>query len=322
MLLNFDLSKCFAELIFAFLKRKDMIRKFLITIFVATFFTSVVVAQVDTLRARIERILASKNAHVGVAITGLDGFDTLSINGSGHFPLQSVFKFPIALAVLDKVDQGSLSLSQKILVTKADLLQNTWSPLREKYPQGNIKIPLSEILQYTVSQSDNNGCDILLRLIKGTKVVNDYIHKKGIKDIAIVFNEEEMHKEWNVQFSNWITPKASNDLLKLFYDRKILSSKSHDFLWKIMTATSTGTERIKGQLPQGTQVAHKTGTSDTNKEGVTAAVNDVGIVTLPNGKHFAISVFVSDSKENNKTNEKIISDISKLTWDYFANKNR
>jgi beta-lactamase class A len=298
-----------------------MIRKFLIPLLLFTFFTSAAFAQVDSLRAGIERSLASKNAHVGVAVTALDSFDTLSIHGAQHFPMQSVFKFPIAMAVLNEVDKRRLSLNQKILITKADLLPRTWSPLREKYPNGNVRIPLSEILQYTVSQSDNNGCDILLRLIKGTKIVNDYIHKKGIKEIAIVFNEEEMHKEWNVQFSNWITPKASNDLLKLFYDRKILSAKSRDFLWKIMMETSTGNDRIKGQLPTGTKVAHKTGTSDTNNEGVTAAINDVGIVTLPNGKHFAISVFVSDSKENNKTNEKIISDISKLAWDYFVSKN-
>ena len=71
-------------------------------------------------------------------------------------------------------------------------------------------------------------------------------------------------------------------------------------------------------MPKETSVAHKTGTSDTNEEGLTIATNDVGIVTLPNGKHFAISVFVSNSKESSDTNSKIISDISKLAWDYFT----
>jgi beta-lactamase class A len=85
-----------------------------------------------------------------------------------------------------------------------------------------------------------------------------------------------------------------------------------------MCETSTGKERIKGQLPTGTLVAHKTGTSGTNAQGITAAINDIGIVTLPNGNHFVISVYVSNSKENTQTNEKIISDISKLVWDYFV----
>ncbi|MEO9020762.1 MAG: serine hydrolase [Ginsengibacter sp.] len=139
----------------------------------------------------------------------------------------------------------------------------------------------------------------------------------GIEDVAIEFNEEEMHKAWEVQFSNWTTPKASSLLLKLFYERRILSKKSFEFLWKIMSETSTGTQRIKGQLPKGTVVVHKTGTSDTNEDGVTAAINDIGIVILPNGKYFAISVFVSNSKENNGTNERIISEVSKLAWNYF-----
>ena len=89
-----------------------------------------------------------------------------------------------------------------------------------------------------------------------------------------------------------------------------------------MLETTSGKNRIKGQLPRGTLVAHKTGTSDTNEKGVTAAINDIGIVTLPNGKHFAISILVSNSKEKYETNEKIISGISKLAWDYFIQKTK
>ena len=272
----------------------------------------------DSLRQKIERIVSTKNADIGVSISGIEDHDTLSVNSNRHFPLQSVFKFHIALAVLNEVDRDKLFLDKEIPVTKTDLLPDTWSPLREKYPNGDINISLAEILKYTVSQSDNNGCDILLRLIGGPKIVNDYIHKLGIKEVAIAASEEEMRKAWNVQFSNWTTPAAATELLKLFYEGKILSEKSHEYLWKLMAETSTGKERIKGWLPTGTLVAHKTGTSDTNEQGITAAVNDIGIVTLPSGKHFAISVFVSNSKENDETNEKIIADISKLTWDYFA----
>ena len=85
-----------------------------------------------------------------------------------------------------------------------------------------------------------------------------------------------------------------------------------------MRENETGKNRLKGQLPEGTVVAHKTGSSGTNKTtGITAAVNDIGIVFLPNGEHFFISVFVSNSKEDFDTNEKIIADISKAAWDYF-----
>ncbi len=277
-------------------------------------------AQTKILRQKILSILSTKKAEVGVSIYGLESKDTISINGNKHLPMQSVFKFHIALAVLHEVDKGKLSLTQKIYISKEDLMPDTWSPIREKYPDGNVKLPLSEILQYTVSQSDNNGCDILLKLIGGTKAVNDYIHKAGIKDVSIKATEAEAAKAWDVQFNNWTTPLAATKLLKTFYEQKIVSKKSFGFLWKAMLETSTGPDRIKGELPPGTLVAHKTGSSGTNKEGITSATNDIGIVTLPNGKHFIISVFVTNSKENADANEKIIADISKAAWDYFVNK--
>ncbi len=74
-------------------------------------------------------------------------------------------------------------------------------------------------------------------------------------------------------------------------------------------------------MPKSTIIAHKTGTSGTNeKSGIAAATNDIGIVFLPNGKHYFISVFIANSTENSETNEKIIADISILTWNYFISK--
>ena len=296
------------------MKKIFLISSILFSIFITSAF-----AQTDSLRNRIKKIITTKKADIGVTIYGFENKDTLSINGNKHFPMQSVFKFHIALAVLNEVDKGRLSLDQEVYIKHSDLLLKIWSPLREDFPNGDIKLRLSEILSYTVSKSDNNGCDILLRLIGGVKTVQNYIDSLGLKDFSIQASEEEMAKEWNVQFSNWTTPISSLQLLKKFYDRKILSKTSCDYLWKILVETSTGVHRIKGQLPPNTQVAHKTGTSDTNKEGLTAAVNDIGIVTLPNGKHFAICVFVSNTLENIETNEKIIADITKLYWDYLVN---
>lgn len=274
-------------------------------------------SQINLLRQEIENITTAKKAHIGVAVYGIETNDTLSFNGEEHFPMQSVFKFHIALAVLHQVDQGKLSLDQKIFIKKSELPAGTWSPLQKEYPEGNVTLSLRKILLYTVSQSDNNGCDILLRILGGPKFVNDYIHSIGIKDVSIKASEKEMHKAWNVQFSNWTTPICATKLLLKFYEGKILSQKSEDFLMQIMKGTSTGGKRIRGLLPPGTIVAHKTGTSDTNVEGITAAINDIGIVTLPGGKHFAISIFVSNSKENEEENEKIIANISKAAWDYF-----
>jgi beta-lactamase class A/beta-lactamase class A VEB len=121
-------------------------------------------------------------------------------------------------------------------------------------------------------------------------------------------------------FLNWTTPKTANQVLSEFYrnDKKFLSKKSYEFIWNVMKATQTGKARLKGLLPEGTVVAHKTGYSGTNKQGIMAAVNDIGIVFLPNGRHFYISVFVTNSRENLDTNEKIIAEIAKVAWEHFV----
>lgn len=277
----------------------------------------------DSLRQQIEKIVSTKNAIVGVSIIGNHEKDTISLNGEKHFPLQSVFKFHIALAVLSQIDKGKLKLHQKIKIEKKDLLPDLYSPIREAYPNGAI-LPISKILEYTVSLSDNVGCDVLLKLIGGPKVVEDYFVEHQIKDLSIKLNEEQQQANWDLQFQNWTTPAAGNEVLAKFYynKNKLLSQKTYDFIWKVMRATETGVNRLKGQLPKGTIVAHKTGSSGTNKEGLTAAVNDIGMVFLPNGDYFFISVFVTDSKENAATNEKIIADIAKVAWDYFIAKQK
>ena len=233
--------------------------------------------------------------------------------------MQSVFKFHIALAVLSQVDKGRLSLDQKMKIEKKDLLPGLHSPLREKYPNG-ATLPLAEIISYTVSNSDNVGCDALLRLLGGPQAVEKYFARNGFKDISIKINEEVMQHNWDLQFQNRTTPKAASNVLEAYYhnQEKLLSPKSYDFVWKEMRENETGKNRLKGLLPEGTVVAHKTGSSGKNKTtGITAAVNDIGIVFLPNGEYFFISVFVSNSKEDFDTNEKIIADIAKAAWDYF-----
>lgn len=296
-----------------------MKRTLLFISFVLTILSGCYNSNINSLESKISALLKSKNATVGVAIQGIENKESLQINGDKHFPMQSVFKFHIALAILNEVDNRKLKLEQEVFINKGDLLPNTWSPIREKYPDGDVKLTLAEIIKYTVAWSDNNGCDILLRMIGGPKEVEKYVKKIGIDDIAISYNEEEMHKNWNAQFSNWTTPKAATDLLVLFYTNKVLADSTTRFLLKTMVETATGKNKIRGQLPEGTIVAHKTGSSGTNDEGITAASNDIGIVTLPNGNHFAVSVFVSNSRETEETNEKIISDIAKTAWAYFQN---
>ena len=273
-------------------------------------------AQKAELKKEISKITEGKKATVAVSVLGIDfPFQYNNNNAEKKLPMQSVFKYHIALAVLDLVDQGKLSLDQKVFIKKSELLPNTWSPIREKNPEGNFEMPISELIEYSVAMSDNVGCDVLLRLIGGPKVVHDFLISKGAKDTQIVYNEEIMQSAWKNQYENYTTMKSATRLLKDFYKGKILSKKSTEFLLAVMYRTSTGLNKIVEQLPKSAKVAHKTGSSGKNDAGLTGAENDIAIITLPNGKTYAIAIFVSDSMETWEVNCKMISDISKVVFE-------
>ena len=281
---------------------------------------SLVYASPGPLQTQIERLINGRKATVGVSIHEFGSQQTLVINGDKQMPMQSVYKLHLALAVLNEVDKGRFTLTQKMHVKKSDLIPGLHSPMGEDYPNGGVDLPLADIIRYMVADSDGSACDYLFRLLGGPGKVNDFIHHLGITDVAIQNTEEMMQARgnWAVQYTNWTTPKAMLRLLELIYQRKILSPARHDFLWKVMVGTTTGENRLKKLLPPGTVVAHKTGTSGTNAEGLTGAVNDVGFIALPNGRYMAISVFVMNSTESMETNERIIADIAKVAYDHFA----
>lgn len=282
-------------------------------------FSAIVVAfpmfsQNEVLRNKIQKIIQGKDATVGVALI-VDGKDTLTINNNFRYPTQSVYKFHLALAVLDYLNKNNLTLDHQLYVKKGDLLPNTHSPLRDDYPQGEMYLSVADIIRYTVSKSDNNGCDILFRLVGGTAVVDRYIRGLGLSEFAIAATEEEMHGPWEVQYTNWSTPYTAAQALEIFRTQDILPQPFHDFLWDALAGTTTGGNKIKALLPEGTFVAHKTGSSYRNAEGLNAAENDIAIIQLPDGRYYSLVVFVADSMESNDVNCGIIAQISKAVYD-------
>ncbi|MND88571.1 Extended-spectrum beta-lactamase PER-1 precursor [compost metagenome] len=269
------------------------------------------------LKKQLQEIIAQKNATVGISIKGIAAKDTLSINGSLKMPMMSVFKFHIALAALHQVDKGKLRLDQKFFIKKDELLEDTWSPMRDDYPNGNIYLTLNQLLRYTVSHSDNNGCDILLNLLGGPEKVQDFISQQGIKDITIKVNEQQM-RTWDNLYLNTTTPIATTLLLEKFYQGKILKKETSSYLYQIMVETSRGTTWMKAGLPQGTELAHRTGISNTNEQNLRAAMNDIGIVKMPNGHHFTLSIYLMNITEKREDSEKLIADITEATWKYFT----
>ncbi|WP_312138701.1 class A beta-lactamase [Sphingobacterium sp.] len=273
----------------------------------------------EQLKTDIENILAKYKAKVGVAIHNHDYTDSLIVSGDYHFPFQSVYKYHLGIAILDQVDKGVLALDQPVKISKEAVTTEMYSPIKDKYPNG-VTLTLREVLVYTIAASDNVGCDVLFELIGGPEHVQKYFEDKGYSNLSIKLIEAVQQKEWNRQFENWTTVGSSNQILYDYYtnSKKLLSASSHQFLWDTMRGTTTGPDRLKGDLPKGTVVAHKTGYSGRNRTtGVIAAVNDIGVVSLPDGKVYYISVFVTDSEEGEARSAKIIAEVSAAAWKYF-----
>jgi beta-lactamase class A len=174
--------------------------------------------------------------------------------------MQSVYKFPIAMAVLAQVDRGKLKLDQKIHVEASDVLQG--SRILDDSSQG-MEFTLAELLKYMVSESDNTASDMLLRQVGEPMIVTEYLRGLGVNDMVVANTEKELGQGTAVQYLNYATPDAAVVLLRAFYEGKGLSKSSQALLLQLMTDTTTGSKRIKGLLPDGTVVAHKTGTSST-----------------------------------------------------------
>jgi len=267
--------------------------------------------------AGFEQIATAAKGKVGAAAIVLETGESVAMRGDQHFPMQSVYKFPIAMAVLHQVDAGTLKLDQAIRIEKTLLVPPALhSPIRDAHPDG-VEMPLREILRYAVAESDGTASDVLMHLAGGPAPIERYVRGLGVDEIAIATTEMEMSRGELVQYRNWATPNGMVKLLKTFEEGHGLSAGSRGLLMRWMTETDTGQHRIKGLLPPGTVVAHKTGTSGS-AHGLTRATNDVGIVTLPDGRHMAIAVFVSDSTADEATREDVIARIAKAAWDNWT----
>jgi beta-lactamase class A len=268
------------------------------------------------LAARFAEIAARTPGTVGVSAVLLGTGQRASFHGQQRFPMQSVYKFPIAMAVLREVDRGSLRLEQAVAVAKDDLVPPALhSPIRDLHPQG-VSLSLRELLRFAVAESDGTASDVLLRIVGGPSRVSAYLRGLGIRDVVVASSEMEMARDSKAQYRNWATADAAVALLAAFDAGKGLSAESHALLERWMISTSTGPARIKGLLPSGAIVAHKTGTSGT-ENGITAATNDIGIVALPDGRRFAIAAFVSESTADQSVRERVIAEIARAAWDFW-----
>jgi beta-lactamase class A len=269
------------------------------------------------LQNQLVKIAAAAKGDVGVMAVVIESGEMASLNPRNHFPMQSVYKLPISMAAMKQVEAGKLKLDQKVRVTKEDFgSRGQHSPIRDRNPNGT-ELTVRELLRFAISESDGTASDVLMRLAGGPGAIQAYLSELQITDMIVLNTEKEIGQDWETQYRNFASPEAAVALLRALYERRGLSETSQDLLLKFMTESTPGAKRLKGLLPAGAVVAHKTGTSGAQK-GITAATNDIGIITLPNGKHLAIAVFVSDSPADEATREGVIAKVARAVWDKFA----
>ncbi len=274
-------------------------------------------AQQLTLKEQLKEWIAGRDATVGVAVKYPDG-TLLSLNNEVHYPMMSVFKFHLALAVMNYMaGREDLTPETVLHIRESELLHNTYSPIKQKYPEGDVYLSINDLLYYTVSLSDNNGCDILINFIGGIEAVDAYIRELGITGFSIKATEKMMHDTFDNQYLNWSFPEAAVELMELFLSRDILPTHYREQLYDLLVATRTGANKLKAGLPEGVVLGHKTGSSFRSEEGMMAADNDLGFVVLPDSSHYTIAVFIKDSMESDQTNAAITAGISRMVYQYL-----
>jgi beta-lactamase class A len=267
-----------------------------------------------SLQQQVNGLTGSAQGKVSAACWLANSDLNCDLNPHAHPPMQSVFKLPLGIAVLHQVEQGRFTLDQPIRFEPTDrILPHAYSPLQDKYPQAGVDIPLRELLRLTVSLSDNVAADVLLRIAGGPAVVNHYIASLGVRGFHLVDNENALHHHMPLQYRNWFEPAGAVALLRMIDQQSPLNAADTKFLLDIMTAPPEKT-RIGAELPPGTPVAHKSGTSDVDN-GLAHATNDIGLVTLRDGRKLAVAVFVTDSRADEATRLRVISEIGKAAYE-------
>ena len=227
----------------------------------------------------------------------------VGINEDKPFAMHSVMKFPQALYVADYLSRKGLNLDDTIVVDKADLMQNTWSPML-KFFEGVKAFSYGELLELSLGQSDNNASELLFKFCGKPKAVEKYMRKLGFRDIHVRMTEEQMHKNPAKAIENSSTPTEMVRLFEWFHHHKD-DNQYLTFIWKAMADCSTGLKRIPAAIPADARIVHKTGTGFPSAEGG-QDMNDAGIILMPDGNHVLIAVFTTHSPS-----EAVIADIAR-----------
>lgn len=299
------------------------------------------------LEREITRLTSIAGGKVGVGIIHLESGRELFVNADEPFPMASTYKVPIAVQLLTRVDSGRVRLDSMVTLKPSDLHPGSGT-LTSLFDDPGVALSLHNLMELMLIISDNSATDIVLRTAGGGTAVNARLAALGISGISVnrptveliadavgvknlppedqrtmaVFRTlsasvtETARRDAARTFYNdrrdTATPRGMARLLQAIWQRKALSEANSALLLDVMLRCETGENRLKGLLPPGTNVMHKTGSL-----GIGVA-NDVGIVQLPdNAGHVVVAVFVKESTRDVAAQERTIAQIARATYDYF-----
>ncbi len=245
---------------------------------------------------------------VGVAVIHVETGRAVEIQGATPLPLYSVFKLPLAVSVLKDVEENRLRLDQKVSVMPAEVLPG-WKGNTDLWGKPSERT-VAELMELSVSRSDNTSSDKLLQLVGGPEVVTRRMRALGLQNIDIRSSVREF-ATGRREHPNTGTASDIAQLLARLQKGEVLQPQQQAVLLGFMEHATTGLRRLRGDLPAGTPVADKTGTGEAG-----SATNDVGLITLPGGKgHLAMAVFISGSKLSEEAQEKLIAELARAAYD-------
>ena len=293
------------------------------------------------LEREIARLSQASGGVTGATAIHLETGRRVSLNGAERFPMASSYKVPIAVQLLTLVDQGKVRLDQMVELKASDLHPGSGT-LTGLFNKPGVALSVRNLMELMLLISDNSATDVCLRLAGGPEAVTARMKGLGLNGITVsrptiglisdwlgfteadwsstelkykrTLNDEERKaaaKKFDADIRDTSTPEAMAELLVKIYRKEIMKPASAELLYDIMRRCQTGDVRLKGILPAGTEVAHKTGT-------IGGTTNDVGIITLPdNAGHVAIAVFIKSSEKEMAQRERVIAEIARAVHDYF-----
>ena len=321
-------------------------RIFRLTVPIALLASPILAASSDSgsaVQTEIQRITIAAAGEVGVAAWRLDGRGPrVLLNADEAFPMASTFKIAVAGAVLAKIDAGTLRLETLLPVDSVRYVES--DVIANSLIHPGVSLSVHNLLELMLTHSDNTATDVLTTAAGGPAAVTAWVRNQGITGLRVdrdtagivrdffgmpsgTFSEalavarkadpklDERGNHPNAAFDNdprdISTPNSMAELLTKIFTGHALSPASTKVLIETMERCHTGDDRIRARLPAGTTVADKTGT-------LGGSVNDVGVITLPNGQgQIVCCVFVKKSELPFAAREKVIADIARAIYDYF-----